>query len=117
MNLYNAHKKPGECLRVFPLSNWSELDIWHYIHQQNLSIVPLYFAAERPVVQRDGNLIMVDDDRMPLNDGEVPMMRSVRFRTLDCYRALRRCHRLSRKFYNPEHQNNKGVWPITIRLR
>ncbi len=84
-NLYNTHKKPDQCLRVFPLSNWSELDIWQYIHLHNINIVPLYFAAERPVVERDGNLIMVDDDRMPLNDGEVPMMRSVRFRTLDCY--------------------------------
>jgi len=84
-SVYNAQKKPDECLRVFPLSNWSELDIWHYIHLQNIPIVPLYFAAERPVVERDGSLIMVDDDRMPLNDGEVPMMRSVRFRTLDCY--------------------------------
>ena len=84
-NLYNAQKKAGECLRVFPLSNWSELDIWQYIHLQNIPIVPLYFAAERPVVQRDGSLIMVDDERMPLNDSEVPMMRSVRFRTLDCY--------------------------------
>jgi len=83
--LYNTHKKPNECMRVFPLSNWSEMDIWQYIHQQNIAIVPLYFAAERPVVERDGNLIVVDDDRMPLNDGEVPMMRSVRFRTLDCY--------------------------------
>jgi len=84
-NIYNTHKNTDECLRVFPLSNWSELDIWHYIHRQNISVVPLYYAAERPVVERDGNLIMVDDDRMPLNNGEVPMMRSVRFRTLDCY--------------------------------
>lgn len=84
-NLYNTRKQPGESLRTFPLSNWTELDIWQYIHQQNIPIVPLYFAAERPVVERDGTLIMVDDERMPLNEGEVPMMRSVRFRTLGCY--------------------------------
>jgi len=84
-NLYNTQNKPDECMRVFPLSNWSELDIWHYIAQQNIAVVPLYYAAERPVVERDGHLIMVDDDRMPLNSGEVPMMRRVRFRTLDCY--------------------------------
>ncbi len=84
-NLYNARKKPGETIRVFPLSNWTELDIWQYIHKENISIVPLYMAAERPVVERDGTLIMVDDDRMPMQPGEVPMMRSVRFRTLGCY--------------------------------
>jgi len=84
-NLYNTQKNNKERMRVFPLSNWSELDIWYYIHQQAISIVPLYFAAERPVVERDGSLILVDDDRLPLNRGEVPMMRSVRFRTLDCY--------------------------------
>ena len=84
-NVYNARKQPGESIRVFPLSNWTELDIWQYIHLQNIPVVPLYFAAERPVVERDGALIMVDDDRMKLNDGEVPMMRTVRFRSLGCY--------------------------------
>jgi sulfate adenylyltransferase subunit 2 len=83
--LYNARKHRGESLRVFPLSNWTELDIWQYIYQQQIPIVPLYFAAPRPVVQRDGALIMVDDDRMPLNPGETPAMKSVRFRTLGCY--------------------------------
>jgi sulfate adenylyltransferase subunit 2 len=83
--LYNARKSPGESIRVFPLSNWTELDIWQYIHLENIPIVPLYFSAERPVVERDGTLIMVDDDRMPLRDGETPQMRSVRFRTLGCY--------------------------------
>ncbi len=84
-HLYNARKNPGESIRVFPISNWTELDIWQYIHLENIPIVPLYFAAERPVVDRDGTLIMVDDDRMPLKPGEVPMMKSVRFRTLGCY--------------------------------
>jgi sulfate adenylyltransferase subunit 2 len=83
--LYNARKHKGESLRVFPLSNWTELDVWQYIYLQNIPIVPLYFAKERPVVERGGTLIMVDDERMPLNPGEVPMMRSVRFRTLGCY--------------------------------
>ncbi|MFK8083717.1 MAG: sulfate adenylyltransferase subunit CysD [Granulosicoccus sp.] len=83
--LYNARKQRDESIRVFPLSNWTELDIWQYIHKEDIPIVPLYLAAERPVVERDGTLIMVDDDRMPLNDGEVPEMRSVRFRTLGCY--------------------------------
>jgi sulfate adenylyltransferase subunit 2 len=83
--LYNARKHKGESLRVFPLSNWTELDIWQYIYRENIPIVPLYFAAERPVVQRDGSLIMVDDERMPLKAGEKPMLKSVRFRTLGCY--------------------------------
>ncbi len=83
--LYNARKHPGESIRVFPISNWTELDIWQYIHLENIPFVPLYLAAERPVVERDGTLIMVDDDRMPLLPGEVPMMESVRFRTLGCY--------------------------------
>jgi len=83
--LYNARKHKGESIRVFPLSNWTELDIWQYIYLQNIPIVPLYFAKERPVVERDGTLIMVDDDRMPLRAGEVPMLRKVRFRTLGCY--------------------------------
>jgi sulfate adenylyltransferase subunit 2 len=84
-SLYNTRKGKGESLRVFPLSNWTELDIWQYIYMENIPIVPLYFSKERPVVQRDGALIMVDDERMPLHDGEQPEMRSVRFRTLGCY--------------------------------
>lgn len=83
--LYNARKHKGESMRVFPLSNWTELDIWQYIYLEGIPIVPLYFAAERPVVERDGTLIMVDDERMPLLPGEVPMMKKVRFRTLGCY--------------------------------
>ena len=83
--LYNARKNPGESIRVFPISNWTELDIWQYIHLENIPIVPLYFAAERPVVERDGALIMVDDGRMPLKPGETPMLKSDRFRTLGCY--------------------------------
>lgn len=83
--LYNARKRPGESIRVFPISNWTELDVWQYIHQENIPIVPLYLAAPRPVVERDGGLIMVDDDRFPLRLGEQPRMRSVRFRTLGCY--------------------------------
>ena len=82
---YNARKHPGESIRVFPLSNWTELDIWQYIYLENIPIVPLYFAAERPVVERDGTLIMVDDERLPLLAGEVPVLRKVRFRTLGCY--------------------------------
>lgn len=84
-SLYNARKSPGESVRVFPLSNWTELDVWQYIHREQIPIVPLYFAAKRPVVERDGALIMVDDDRMRLESGETPQMRSVRFRTLGCY--------------------------------
>ena len=83
--VYNTRKHKGESLRVFPLSNWTELDVWQYIYLQGIPIVPLYFSKERPVVERSGTLIMVDDDRMPLNAGEVPMMRKVRFRTLGCY--------------------------------
>jgi sulfate adenylyltransferase subunit 2 len=83
--LYNARKRPGESFRVFPLSNWTELDIWQYIYLQNIPIVPLYYAAERPVVKRGDTLIMVDDARMPLNKDEVPMLKKVRFRTLGCY--------------------------------
>ncbi|GKS68271.1 sulfate adenylyltransferase subunit 2 [Nitrosomonas sp. PY1] len=83
--LYNARKNKGESIRVFPLSNWTELDIWQYIYLNNIPIVPLYFAKDRPVVERDGTLIMVDDDRMPMKQGEVPMMKKVRFRTLGCY--------------------------------
>ena len=84
-NLYNARKKPGESIRVFPLSNWTELDIWQYILREKVPIVPLYLARERPVVERNGALIMVDDERMPLQPGEVPVLRKVRFRTLGCY--------------------------------
>ena len=83
--LYNAMKRRGESVRAFPLSNWTELDVWHYIHREGIPVVPLYFARERPVVERDGALIMVDDDRMPMEPGEVPRMRRVRFRTLGCY--------------------------------
>jgi sulfate adenylyltransferase subunit 2 len=83
--LYNTRKGPGENFRAFPISNWTELDIWQYIYLENIPIVPLYFAGVRPVVERDGNLIMVDDDRMRLNPGEVPQMRSIRFRTQGDY--------------------------------
>ena len=83
--LYNTRKHPGESIRVFPLSNWTELDVWQYIHLEKIPVVPLYFAAERPVVERNNTLIMVDDERMPLREREVPMMRKVRFRTLGCY--------------------------------
>jgi sulfate adenylyltransferase subunit 2 len=84
-SLYNARKKPGESLRVFPLSNWTELDVWQYIGRESIPVVPLYFAAERAVVERDGALIMVDDERLPLAPGERPMLKKVRFRTLGCY--------------------------------
>ena len=84
-SLYNTRKAKGESIRVFPISNWTELDVWQYIHLEGIPIVPLYFAAPRPVVERDGALIMVDDERMPLNDGEKPERRTVRFRTLGCY--------------------------------
>jgi len=83
--LYNARHRKGESIRVFPLSNWTELDVWLYIHREEIPIVPLYFAAERPVVSRDGTWIMVDDDRMPLEPGEEPELKRVRFRTLGCY--------------------------------
>ena len=83
--LYNTRKHTGESIRVFPLSNWTELDVWQYVYLENIPVVPLYFAKKRPVVERDGTLIMVDDDRMPLRDGEVPTLRTVRFRTLGCY--------------------------------
>ena len=84
-NLYNARKNKGESIRVFPISNWTELDIWQYIMKEGIEIVPLYMAAERPTVERDGLLLMVDDDRFRLEPGEEPKMRSVRFRTLGCY--------------------------------
>ena len=84
-NIYNGKVNKGESIRVFPLSNWTELDIWQYIYLENIDIVPLYYSAKRPVVERDGMLIMVDDERMPLKEGEVPEMKSVRFRTLGCY--------------------------------
>ena len=83
--LYNARKAKGESIRVFPISNWTELDIWQYIHLERIEIVPLYFSAPRPTVVRDGMIIMVDDDRFPLREGETPEMRSIRFRTLGCY--------------------------------
>ncbi|MBX3372553.1 MAG: sulfate adenylyltransferase subunit CysD [Phycisphaeraceae bacterium] len=84
-NLYNGRIERGESIRVFPLSNWTELDVWQYIHLEQIPVVPLYFAAERPVVERDGVLVMVDDERLPLHPGETPMMKRVRFRTLGCY--------------------------------
>jgi sulfate adenylyltransferase subunit 2 len=84
-SLYNTRINKGESMRVFPLSNWTELDVWQYILQEQIDIVPLYFAAERPIVTRDGQMIMVDDDRMPLQPGERPQMQRVRFRTLGCY--------------------------------
>jgi len=83
--LYNTRKRKGESIRVFPLSNWTELDVWQYIYREQIPIVPLYFAAERPVVERHGMLLMVDDERLPLRPGEVPMRKKVRFRTLGCY--------------------------------
>jgi sulfate adenylyltransferase subunit 2 len=83
--LYNAKKAKGESIRVFPISNWTELDIWQYIHLEDIPIVPLYFSAPRPTVQRDGLILMVDDERFPLKEGEQPQMRSIRFRTLGCY--------------------------------
>ncbi len=84
-NIYNSTVDKGESIRVFPLSNWTELDVWQYIYLEDIPIVPLYYAKERPVVERDGTLIMVDDDRMPFNPGEKPQMKMVRFRTLGCY--------------------------------
>lgn len=84
-SLYNTKKKPKESIRVFPLSNWTELDIWQYIYLEEIPIVPLYFSSNRPVVMRDGMMIMVDDERLTLNDGEVPQTKAVRFRTLGCY--------------------------------
>jgi len=84
-NLYNGKINKGESIRVFPLSNWTELDVWQYVHLERIPVVPLYFAKPRPVVERDGTLIMVDDERLPLAAGEIPQMRSVRFRTLGCY--------------------------------
>ena len=84
-HLYNARKKRGESIRVFPLSNWTELDVWEYVQLEGLPVVPLYFAKERPVVRRNGTLLMVDDDRMRLEEGETPEQVKVRFRTLGCY--------------------------------
>ena len=84
-NLYNGRLAPGESMRVFPLSDWTEIDVWQYIRRENIPVVPLYFAAERPVVERDGMIIMVDDERLPLEPGEMPQKRRVRFRTLGCY--------------------------------
>lgn len=84
-NLYNTHIRPGESIRVFPISNWTELDIWQYIHAEDIPIVPLYLSAERPVVRRGGQWLMVDDERFPFESGETPEMRRVRFRTLGCW--------------------------------
>jgi sulfate adenylyltransferase subunit 2 len=84
-NIFNTHKHKGESIRVFPLSNWTELDVWQYIYKESIPIVPLYFSAKRPVVERDGVLILVDDERLPLKKDEVPIMKEVRFRTLGCY--------------------------------
>ncbi|HYN77199.1 MAG TPA: sulfate adenylyltransferase subunit CysD, partial [Lamprocystis sp. (in: g-proteobacteria)] len=84
-NLYNTHVKPGETIRVFPISNWTELDIWQYIHAEGIPIVPLYLAAERPVVNRGGQWILVDDERLPFEPGEQPVLKRVRFRTLGCW--------------------------------
>ncbi len=84
-DIYNGRVRDGESMRVFPLSNWTELDVWHYIHQEAIPVVPLYLAAERPIVERDGQLIMVDDERLPLGEGEQARLRRVRFRTLGCY--------------------------------
>ena len=84
-NLYNGRLRKGDSIRVFPLSNWTEVDIWTYIHTENIPVVPLYFAKPRPVVDRDGLKIMVDDDRLPLNPGEKPHLETVRFRSLGCY--------------------------------
>ena len=84
-NLYNARIRKGESVRAFPISNWTELDVWLYIYREKIPVVPLYFAAPRPVVERDGALIMVDDERLPLKPGETPQLRKVRFRTLGCY--------------------------------
>ena len=84
-NLYNGKKKPNESIRVFPISNWTELDIWNYIYREQIPIVPLYFAAERPIVERNGMLMMVDDDRLPLRPNEIIQLKKVRFRTLGCY--------------------------------
>lgn len=102
-HLANTKVKPGESMRVFPLSNWTELDVWTYIYLEDIPVVPLYFAKERPVVDRDGTLIMVDDERLPIEEGETPEMRKVRFRTLGCYPLTgasnptpRRCPRSSR---------------------
>src|SRR3546814_7512661 len=84
-NVYNTRIHKGESVRVFPISNWTELDVWLYIYRENIPVPSLYLAAERPVVERDGALIMVDDERLPLHDGETPQMKRVRFRTLGCY--------------------------------
>jgi sulfate adenylyltransferase subunit 2 len=84
-DLYNTHTRPGETIRVFPISNWTELDIWQYLHVEEIPIVPLYYSAERPVVKRGGTWILVDDDRLPFEPGEEPQMKQVRFRTLGCY--------------------------------
>jgi sulfate adenylyltransferase subunit 2 len=114
-NLYNGRDHKGESIRVFPLSNWTELDVWQYIYLENIPIVPLYFAAERPVVERDGSLIMVDDDRMRLRPGETPRDERVRFRTLGCYplsgrwsRRPPRCRRSSERCCSRARAERQG---------
>ena len=116
-SLFNTRVNPGESIRVFPLSNWTELDVWHYILTENIPIVPLYFAKERPVVRRSGTWIMVDDNRLPLEAGETPEMRHVRFRTLGCYpltgaieiEAAIRWRRSWRKWKQRASPSGKGV--------
>ncbi len=103
--LFNTRIKAGESMRVFPLSNWTELDVWEYIRAENIPVVPLYFAKERPVVERDGTLIMVDDDRLPLAPGEKPRMMQVRFRTLGCY-PLDRRDPIERRHARRDHRGN-----------
>ena len=121
--LFNTRIKAGESMRVFPLSNWTELDVWEYIRAENIPVVPLYFAKERPVVERDGALIMVDDDRLPLAAGEKPRMMQVRFRTLGCYpltgaiaveRRHARCHHRRNARARPA-PNGRAASSITTR--
>ncbi len=123
-SLYNTKKRPGESIRVFPLSNWTELDVWQYIHLENIPIVPLYFAAVRPVVERSGTLLMVDDERMPLRPGETPMMKRVRFRTLAAIRSpapskamRRRCRRSSRRCCAPRPPSARAASLTTTSRR
>jgi sulfate adenylyltransferase subunit 2 len=113
-NLYNGKINKGESIRVFPLSNWTELDVWQYVHLEKIPIVPLYFAKHRPIVYRDGTMIMVDDKRMRLHEGEKPQMKLVRFRTLGCYPLTGaiestppRCLRLSRKCSSPRSASGR----------
>ena len=103
--LYNTRIREGESMRVFPLSNWTELDVWEYVRAEGIPVVPLYFARERPVVEREGTLIMVDDDRLPLRPGEAPQMRRVRFRTLGLL-SLERRDRIGRRHARRDHRGN-----------